>query len=381
VTFKKARLFVKKLWVRLLLLLGLGGILFLLLLKPFEESSSEKILRLYSWSHYIPQDVIQAFETEMKVKIFYDVFENLETLEAKLLAARSGYDVVFPAAWPTVALFIPSGAFLKLDFKELPNARFLDPVLMKNLQGADPLNQYVIPYLWGTTGIAYDAEKLKKIAPDAPVNSWKLLFDVSSVKKLSTCHVALPDSPSDVFPGALLFLEKDPNSQRIEDLEKSANVLEKIRPYVTKFDSSQTIQDLMSGELCAAQIFSTYGNMAAYATRHNKNGPRILFRIPEEGALMWMDVMAIPKDAPNEKLAHAFINFMMRPDIIARVSNQIRAANAIPASHTQINPDILLNESIYPSASMMKKIAVDKLPSRAYERKRMRLWTKLKTGH
>jgi putrescine transport system substrate-binding protein len=336
---------------------------------------------MYNWAHYIPADVIADFEKEMKVTVFYDVFETLETLEAKLLAARSGYDVVFPAAWPTVALFIPSGAFLKLDLTQLPNRRFVDPDFMKKLATIDPENNHVMPYLWGTTGLAYNTRALDKLAPDAPRDSWGLVFDPHWTQKLERGHITLLDSAADVFPTALLYLGKDPNAYTEPLLAKASDTVLAVRPWVTKFDSSQALQDLMSGHVAVAQVFSSYGNIAARATRHAKKGPRIVYIIPKEGALMWMDVIAIPKDAPNQKLAHAFINFLMRPDIIARITNQIQTANAIPSSKAAISQEIVDNPGIYPPADVMAKIVIDQLPPRAYQRTRLRLWTRIKTGH
>lgn len=374
--------FLKNVGIKLTSVIGVITLVFFWL--NFSTKSPEntsRVLRIYCWAHYIPEDVIQAFEREMQVKVFYDVFETMETLEAKLLAARSGYDIVFPTAWPTVALFISSGAFLKLDFSQLPNRRYLDPTFMKKLETIDPGNKHVVPYLWGTTGLAYDVHQLEKIAPDAPRDSWALLFDPVWAHKLTRAHLTLLDSATDVFPSALLYLGENPNVHNKETLQKAAQTILKVRDWITKFDSSQTVQDLISGQVCVAQVFSSYANVAVRLTQDHKKGPRIVYVIPREGALMWMDVVAIPKDAPNQKLAHAFINFLMRPDIIARVTNQMQTANVIPASKPYIMPQIIQNPGIYPPEEIIKRIMIDQLPARAYRRARLRLWTKIKTGY
>jgi putrescine transport system substrate-binding protein len=376
----KGRGIVRKILLALGAFCALGGILFSTFWEK-DERFRVPVLRVYTWAHYLPQDVIRDFEATYGVQVEVDVFESLETLEAKLLAARSGYDIVLPPAWPTVALFIPSGAFLPLDLTQIPNARGIDSSFLKTLAQADPGNRYVLPYLWGTTGLAYDARKLDVLAPEAPRDSWALLFDSRWASQWASARGSLLDSPMDVFPAALLYLGKQGNIQDLKSLQEAADAVFQVRPWISKFDSSQVLQDLISGNVAVAQVFSTYGNMAARHTRDSKTGPRIVYTIPQEGALIWADVMAIPKDAPNRTLAHQFMNFILRPEIMARISNQIQAANSVPASSAFMDPDILKNPGIYPPPETLEKLLADQLPDRGYERIRLRLWTQIKTGY
>lgn len=348
--------------------------------KTAPEPEEPKVLHLYNWAHYIPQSVIEKFEKETGIKVYYDVFEGLEILEAKLLAARSGYDIVFPSAWPDLARLVSVDIFLPLDFSKIPNAKGLDPVLMKKLAKADPRNEHALPYLWGTTGFAYNVSAVKKIYPDAPVNSLRMLFDLDVLKKLKDCGITLLDSPTEVFEAALLYLNIDPTSERPEDLEKATDLLLKIRPYIKKFDSFQFVEKLISGENCVAQTWSSYGNMAQKKDFERKNPQEIIYVIPEEGSFLWIDVMAIPKDAKHPENAYAFINFILRPEIIAEVTNDTHTANAVLASRSFIQKKILETPGIYPSKKILLKLIVDGFRSPYYERNRLRKWMRIKTG-
>lgn len=346
--------------------------------KAAHRNTSIPVLRIYNWAAYLPKDVIQEFEKQEKVRVQYDVFENLEALEAKLLAARSGYDVVFPAAWPTCALFIPPGAFSKIDLKKIPNARFLDPKVMAHLGAIDPQNEYMIPYLWGTTGLIYNLDLLEKIAPGFPKESWGLIYDKKWLAKIAPYKVTLLDSPSDTMPNVLAFLGLKPTVQTAPTLRRAAELLIELRPLIYKFDSSQVIQDMLSGNVCVAEAFSSYANIAIAKAQKMPHGPRLVYVLPKEGALMWIDVLAIPKDAPHKELAHKFINFLLQPKVMARITNEMYSANAVPASKPFINPEIANNPTINPP---LNNLYTPALAPRSYERLLLRLWTKIKTGY
>lgn len=345
-----------------------------------QEQKEPPLLHIYNWADYLPFSVVEKFEKETGIKVHYDVFEGSEILEAKLLAASSGYDVVFPSAWPETARLIPVGLFLPLDLSQIPHAKGLDPVLKKKLAKADPGNQYILPFLWGTTGFAYNVAAVQKIFSEAPVNSLRLLFDPEILKKFSSCHVTLLDTPTEVFEMALLYLGCDPASERQEDLEKAVALLLQIRPYITKFDSSQFVGPLVNGENCISQTWSSYGNMAHKRGLEAKNPQNIVYVIPEEGSFLWIDVMAIPKDARHPQNAHAFINFILRPDIMAEITNYTRTANAVPASNPFIEKEILQAPGIYPARTIVSKLIVTGPKPPQYARLLLRAWTKIKTG-
>ena len=345
------------------------------------SESDGRVLRIYNWAHYLPDSVIRAFEKQEGVRVIYDVYDAIETLEAKLLAARSGYDLVFPPLLPTGAIFLKAGAFSKLDLTLLPNRRHLDPAIMQGLARYDLGHAHFMPYLWGTTGLVFHKRKVRHLAPDAPLKSWRLLFDLSYARRFKKCGLILLDSPADVFSDLLLFAKKDPGKFLEEDLNGVAKYLRLLRPYVSRFTSADTMQDMLSERLCVAEIFSTYAHMAIQKIKSVRGRSPYVYVIPEEGAMMWIDVMAIPKDAPNKKLAHRFINFLMQPHVMAEVTNQIYAASAIQSAQKYVKSWIRADKTIYPSADVMKKLHLDALPSRQYERKRLRLWTLIKSGY
>jgi putrescine transport system substrate-binding protein len=359
--------------------LGLAFLLFFFLQR--RDKTLPKVLRIYNWEAYIPKRVIRQFEKQEGVIVHYDAFENLETLEAKLLAARSGYDIVFPPAWPTVKLFLPAGAFSKLDLRKIPNARFISSEMQTRLKQVDPQGSYILPYLWGTTGIIINITRVTAHVPEAPLNSWAILFDPTWARKLAPLGLVLLDSPADVFPDVHLFLGIPIGNKTEETLTRVTDQLMKVRPYIYKFSSAPLIQDLISETIAVAEIFSSYATMAIQKARKMKLKSNLIFIIPKEGALMWIDTMAIPKDAANKDLAHRFINFILNPKIMAEITNKTGAANAIPASQKWLKPSILNNKTIYPPPAVMKKIYIDSIPSRSYQRRQLRLWTKVKTGY
>jgi len=344
-------------------------------------TQSRKVLRIYSWAHYVPQSVIAAFEKREGVRVIYDVFDATETMEAKLLAARSGYDVVFAPTFPTAALFVPARIFSKLDVKKLRNHHLLDPTLMRRLKAVDPEGCYVIPYLWGTTGMIYHEARIKACAGDTPLplDSWQLLFNVRYARQLETCRLVLLESASDVFPDVLLAMGCPPASRSLKDLNAAASMLLHVRPYVYRF-SADILQDLLAERVGVAEVYSTYAHMAINHLKRTKGASPYRYVLPKEGAQMWVDVMAIPKDAPEPALAHKFLDYLMQPEVIAAATNQTYAAGAVMGARMFVKQAIRDNPAIYPSPAVMSRLHLDKPSSRTYERLRLRLWTLVRTG-
>lgn len=341
---------------------------------------AEEILRIYNWSDYIAEDTIENFEKETGIKVTYDVYDSNDVLEAKLLSGNSGYDLVVPSN-NFLAKQIKAGAFQPLDKSLLPNSKNLDPKLMARLEMADPGNQYAIPYLWGTNGIGYNKEKVTAILGDnLPENKLDLLMDPQYVSKLKECGVAVLDAADEVFPQVLQYLGLNPNSTEKEDYEKAADALAKIRPHITYFHSSRYITDLANGDICLAFGFSGDIFQAAYRAEEAENGQVIEYAIPSAGANIWFDMMAIPADAKNAKNAHAFMNYIMRPEVIAPITDYVAYANPNPASNTLIDQDVLNNPSIYPTQEVMDKLFVSEVLPLKISRLKNRSWTRMKTG-
>lgn len=286
-------------------------------------------VHIYNWSDYIGETTLADFEKATGIKPVYDVFDSNETLEGKLLAGRTGYDVVVPSNH-FLGKQIKAGAFQKLDKSQLSNYANLDPVLLKRLEKNDPGNQYAVPYLWGTNGIGYNVEKVKAALGVDKIDSWAMLFEPENIKKLSSCGVSFLDSGDEMIPAMLNYLGLDPNSQNPEDYKKAEAQLLKIRPYVTYFNSSKYISDLANGEICVAAGFSGDIFQARERAEEAKKGIEIAYVIPKEGANLWFDMLAIPRDSSNVKEAHAFINYLLKPEVIAQVSDAVGYANPNP---------------------------------------------------
>ena len=298
---------------------------------PAPAADGEQVLNIYNWSDYIAEDTIANFEKETGIKVRYDVFDSNEVLEAKLLAGNTGYDIVVPSAH-FVARQIQAGIFQPLDKSKLPNYKNLDADAMKVLAGYDPGNQHIIPWMWGTTGIGYNVAKIKERMPDAPIGSWKMIFDPEVVSKFKDCGVATLDANSEVFPTALRYLGLPPGSQSAEDLAKVEEHVMKIRPSIKYFHSSQYINDLANGEICMVLGWSGDVFIARDRAAEAKNGNEIAYFVPKEGSLMWFDTMAIPKDAPHAENAHKFIDYILRPEVVAAITNYVNYPNANAAS-------------------------------------------------
>lgn len=344
------------------------------------QAHAQGVLNVYNWNDYIDEQTLKRFEAETGIKVRYDVYDSNEVLDAKLRAGRSGYDLVVPSASPFLALQIPAKLYRTLDRSKLPNYRNLDPALMKQLERYDPGNQHAIPWMWGTTGIGYNADRVLKIMPDAPVYSLKMIFDPAIVSRFKSCGVVILDSPTDVIPAALTYLGRDPDSKSVDDLTAATDVLMKIRLSVRKWQSSEYINALANGDACLVFGYSGDIKQAAKRAAEAKNGVRIEYSIPAEGALVWTDTWAIPADAANVENAYRFLNFVMQPDIAALNTNFIGYANGIPASLDKVAPEIRNDPTVYPPEKVRKRFYTISPADRAYERQRSRAWTRITTG-
>jgi len=342
-------------------------------------AAEEKVLNVYNWSDYIDPAVIERFTHETGIVVHYDVFDSNEVLETKLLTGNSGYDVVVPSAY-FLERQIKAGVFRKLDKSKLPNLSNLDPDLVQREAGHDPGNEYGVVYMWGTTGIGYDAAKVAKIMPNAPTDSWSLVFDPAVVSKFKDCGVSVLDDPTDMVATVLLWLGKDPNSESPDDLKLAEDALMAIRPYIRTIHSSQYIEDLANGEICIAVGYS--GDMLQARDRAEEAGKdaQIGYSIPKEGALMWFDTLAIPADAGHPDNALAFINFLMQPDVAAANSDFVNYANANAAATPLVNESLRTDPGIYPPAEVKARLHANLTKSDEFTRLLNRSWTRFMTG-
>jgi putrescine transport system substrate-binding protein len=352
-----------------------------LLLWPLAAAAEEPVLHVYNWSDYIAPDTIADFEKETGIAVTYDVYDGNEVLEAKLLAGHSGYDIVVPSASPYMARQIKAGAYRTLDKSKLPNWQNLDPQLLALAATANPGNAHGVPYLWSVTGIGYNTAMLDRaLGPEAPRDTLALLFDPALARKLEGCGIGLLDTPQEVFPAALTYLRLDPKSRDPADLDRAAELIQRVRPYVRKFHSSQYINDLATADLCIALGYSGDVIQARNRAREAESAVEIAFRVPREGAQMSIDMLGIPADAPHPDNALLFINYILRPEVIAAVSNAVSYPNPNLAATAYVKADIRDDPGIYPPESVRRLFYIDLPAPRAYERLRTRLWSRCKSG-
>jgi putrescine transport system substrate-binding protein len=342
--------------------------------------AEERTVNFYNWSNYMAPGVLEDFTRQTGIKVVYDTFDANETLETRLLAGKSGYDVVVPTAY-FLQRQIKAGVFQKLDKSKLPNLANAWPVVTERLAVYDPGNQYAANYMWGTTGIGYNVKMAQKIlGADARIDSWDMVFKPENLEKFRDCGVHMLDSADDIFPAALGYLGLDPNSTRQADLEKAAELLVKIRPSVRKFHSSEYLSALATGEICLVVGWSGDILQARSRAAEANNGIEIGYAIPKEGAQMFFDNLAIPADAKNVSEAYELINYLYRPEIAAKNSNFLSYANGNLASQKFIDRKILDDKNIYPDQATLAKLFVITARDPATQRIINRLWTKVKTG-
>lgn len=342
--------------------------------------AADKVLHVYNWSDYIAEDTIKKFEAKTGIKVTYDVYDSNEVLEAKMLAGNSGFDVVVPTS-DFLQRQIAAGVYAKLDKSKLPNLKNMDPDLMKALGNYDPGNEHAVIYMWGTTGIGYNTKAVaKRLGDKAPTDSWALVFDPANAAKLKDCGISMLDAPTEIIPAAMNYLGLDPRSTKKADLEKGAELVAKIRPYVRYFHSSQYISDLANGDICVSVGWSGDVFQARDRASEAKKGVEIGYSIPRQGALQWFDTMAIPADSKHKDAAHTFINFIMDAKITADITNYVWYANGNKASLPMVEQEIKDDKGIFPTDEVKAKLWGAKVYNKKTDRIITRLWTKIKTG-
>jgi putrescine transport system substrate-binding protein len=342
--------------------------------------AQDRVVNVYNWSDYIDDSILTDFTAETGIKVVYDVFDSNEILETKLLAGSTGYDVVVPTG-TFLARQIQAGVFQKLDKSKLPNLSNMDPAIMERLSKYDPGNEHAINYMWGTTGIGINVDKVKeRLGDDADLGTWKIVFDPETIGKLADCGVYFLDTSDEIVPAALNYLGLDPDSTDSADLAKAEELLLKIRPSIRKFHSSEYINALANGDICLAVGWSGDVLQARDRAAEADAGVNIEYIIPKEGALMWFDNMAIPGDAKNVDEAHEFLNYMMKPEVIAKASNYVYYANGNAASKPFLNEDVIGDPAIYPDEETVARLYTTSPKDQRAQRALTRLWTKVTTG-
>jgi putrescine transport system substrate-binding protein len=359
------------LWISASLLAGCGS--------PDAGARKAQTLNLYTWADYLAPDTIASFEKLTGVKVRVSYFETNETLEARMLTGNSGFDVVVPTA-PFLQRQIRSGAYLPLDKKLLPNLVNLDPKIMARVALNDPGNAHGIVYAWGTYGIGYNEKMVAAALPNVAFDSWRVIFDPVFAAKLAPCGINFLDAPAGVVRLMLKYLGKNPNTPSPQDLADAEKVLIKIRPYIRNIDSSIGIEALANGDICVALEYNGTVFQARRRANEANNGIKIGYSIPVEGSLLWFDMLAIPRDAPNPANAHLFINYLMNPKVIANISQYIGNANANSAASPLLDAAIVQDASVYPPPEQQQRLFVQTEDSPEQARAITRLWQKFKTA-
>ncbi len=350
-------------------------------LSMINTTNAEEQLHIYNWSDYIAKDTIANFEKATGIKVVYDVYDSNELLEAKILAGRSGYDLIFPTARPFADRHLKAGLYQPINKSALSQYANLDTDILHLLVDVDPGNQYLIPYMWGTSGIGVNVDKVKAIlGEDMPLDTWGLLFDPAIAAKLADCGVTLMDDPTEVFVAARAYAGKDTTDFSRSAVAEAANIVKAIRPNVRYFHSSQYINDLANGDICIAHGYSGDILQARDRAAEAGNGVNIAYIVPREGAVVWTDVMAILADAPNSQAAHKFIDYVLKPEVSAAITNHVAYANANAKATALVDEKIRADKGIYPPADTRAKLLTVKTPSNSEIRNMNRAWTRVKTG-
>lgn len=367
-------------------LLGIGIILigvlcYRLLLSQQNMLTDEKpIVNICDWYGMLTPDIIQEFEKETGIQVQHDVFDNNEVLEAKLLASNSGYDVVFPTASPYVMRQIHVGIYQKLNKELLSNFQDLNTLITKQMKEIDPELAYAIPFYWGTLGMLIDLDKVQKIDSSLELDSYNLIFNEKNLIKLKKVGVSFLEEAVDVIPLAQLYLGKDPQLETEKCLKEAVMHLKKLRPYIKRFTSTRFMNDVILGDIAVAQAWSGEAHQVKEEAKQMKR--RIIYTIPKEGAILWIDCIAIPKGAPHPKNAHKLINFLMRPDIAARITNHTKIPTAMNKAQAFVDQAILNDRTIYPPLEVMQKLFMikhDMTPKGLFfDRERTKLWTEIR---
>jgi len=353
---------------------------FAALLAAGGASAQDRVVNVYNWSDYIDESILADFTKETGVEVVYDVFDSNELLETKLLTGGTGYDIVVPTG-SFLARQINAGVFQKLDKSKLPNLDNMDPEIMDRLATYDPGNEYAINYMWGTTGLGLNVKEVKERLGDSqPLDTWDLLFDPELAQKLSDCGIYVLDTADEVVPAALIYLGLDPNSDDPDDLEKVKELLMKVRPYIRKFHSSEYIEALANGDICMAHGWSGDILQARDRAEEAGQGVEIRYVIPKEGAVIWVDNMAIPADAQHPDAAHEFMNYLMRPEVVAKATNFVNYASGNAAAKEFVDDEILNDPGVYPPEQTQKRLTAILPKGPREQRLQTRVWTSIVTG-
>ncbi len=343
--------------------------------------ATAKEVNVYNWYDYIAGDTIPNFEKSTGIKVRYETYDSYQMAETKIMTGNSGYDIIYyEGSSHKIAQHIKAGAYQKLDKSKLPNYKYLDQHSRKWIAAFDPQAEYGVPYLWGTTGIGYNPELVKKYAGDVPTDSWKLLFDPAIAKKLSQCGLTMMDDPMEAYGAVLSYLGKDPQEVSIENLKLVEEHLMKIRPYITYFDASQVITDLANGDTCVAHAYSGDVFISKDRAAEANNGNVPTYTIPKEGARVFFDAMYIPADAKNVDAALAFMNDMLDPKVAAANSNYVFFANPNTEAQQYVDPEVKNDPGIYPPEQVMNKLFTLPAYDNKFGRKLLRMWSKFKAG-
>ncbi|MDZ7858613.1 polyamine ABC transporter substrate-binding protein [Sphaerotilus sp.] len=347
------------------------------------QAQEEKVLNIYNWSDYIAEDTIKNFEKETGIKVRYDFFDSNESLHAKLIAGKTGYDIVVPGSnWAKSQ--IEAGLLMKLDKSKIPNLANLDPAIQAQLAKMDPGNEHIVDWLWGYTTVGINVDKVKKALGDKPMpeNAWDLVFNADYTSKLKSCGVAVLDTPSEIMPLALNYLGKDPHSKNADDYKAAGEMLKKIRPSVTRFvgSGSDYIDQMAKGQICAVVGWSGDIMIAKDKSQKAKKPQNLEVLLPKQGGLLFFDTMAIPKDAKHPDNAHKFINYILKPEVHASLTNTVFYANPNKASLKFVKPELAKNPAVFPDEASMAKMIPPGTPDQATRRLITRTFTNFKAG-
>ncbi len=354
--------------------------LLVLLLLALPAAAQDKVLNVYNWTDYVDPSVIAAFTAETGIKVRYDVYDSLETLEAKMLTGRSGYDIIVPTSEPTFSRLIRAKALAEIDRALVPNWKNLDADLMRRVATSDPGNRHGAIYLWGTVGMGILPDRIRALAADAPMDGWDLVLKPENARRLKACGITVMDSAIDVIPSVLRYLGRPTDSTDAADLAAVEKTLMAIRPYVRNFANAGALEALASGQACLAITYSGDVIQAQARAKEAGRGVVVAYVAPSEGAQVAFDMLAIPADAPNPAAAHAFIDFVLRPPMMAAITNLTRYPNAVPATRTLLDPALLADRNVFPSEAQMRDFFSPAAVPQAAERARNRIWARFKAG-
>jgi putrescine transport system substrate-binding protein len=354
--------------------------LVLLLVLALPARAQDRVVNIYNWTDYIDPAVLTDFTRETGITVRYDVFDSLETLEAKLLAGHSGYDVVLPSNEPTMSRLIRAGALAPIDRSKVPNWKNLDPALMKRVESSDPGNKHGAIYLWGSIGLGENPERIKALAPGAPLDSWSLLLDPVWARQAAPCGIIMMDSAIDVIPSVLHYLGRSQDSAEPADMEAVSKTLMAIRPYIREFASGGALEAMATGQACLVFDYSGDVIQAAGRAKEAAKGVGVRYVAPGEGSEIGFDMLAIPADAPHKDEALAFINYVLRPEVMARITDATHYANAVPATRVLVRQELLNDPNVFPTDAEMLRFFTIGPSAHPADRLRTRLWARFKSG-